>query len=124
MGWAEKLSPTALRRSNSSADRVSSSGTTLVTDNFPVVRVPVLSNTVLRVLASASSALEPLTRTPRRLPAPMPAKKDRGIEITRAQGQEATKNTSARLSHMEIEPIPKRGGRKVRRIAAMIIQGV
>ena len=40
--------------------------------------------------------MEPFTSTPARLAPPMPAKKLRGMEITRAQGQEMTRTVSAR----------------------------
>ena len=68
--------------------------------------------------------LEPLTSTPILELAPMPAKKDRGMEMTRAQGQEATRNTRERPTYMESSPMPSSGGRKASAAAAKMMKGV
>ena len=68
----------------------------VLTSKTPSVRVPVLSNTTCFTLARVSTMLAPLMRMPLRLAPPIPAKKLRGILITRAQGQLMTRKVRAR----------------------------
>lgn len=56
--------------------------------------------------------------------APMPPKNDKGMETTRAQGQEMTRNTKARLSHSAQEAWKRRGGTMPSARAAMTTAGV
>ena len=79
----------------------------------------------------------PFTRMPHLLAPPMPPKKLRGTEITRAQGQEITRKMRARWSQpVQSVPARKAGwaeagssaramvGRRNRAVAAMTTQGV
>ena len=63
--------------------------------NFPSVMVPVLSMTAALILAITSITVPPLKRMPSLEALPMPAKKARGTEMTRAQGQEITRKVRA-----------------------------
>ncbi len=66
----------------------------------------------------------PLTSTPFLEADPIPAKKERGTEITRAHGQDATKKTSERIIHVSNGCCKIKGGRKATAIAHRIIMGV
>ena len=94
MGWVEWRSTCAARCSSSRSS--SFSGWTAVTAKTPSVSVPVLSKTTVRTRESVSRKAEPLTRMPCREAPPMPPKKVRGTLMTSAQGQETTRNISAR----------------------------
>ena len=52
------------------------------------------------------------------------AEKDRGTEITRAQGQDTTRNMRALLSHSVILCLSIKGGIKASSTAAITTQGV
>ena len=70
-------------------------GITLVIKNFPSVSVPVLSNTIVDKLFSASKWLLAFISIPFLDATPMPLKKLNGIDITSAQGQDITKKIKA-----------------------------
>src|SRR5690606_10502089 len=61
----------------------------------PLVTVPVLSITNVFILVIASIKDAPLNRIPFFEAAPKPPKYPKGIEITKAQGQEITKKIKA-----------------------------
>ena len=61
---------------------------------------------------------------PRREAQPIPPKNERGTDITKAQGQELTKNASARSIHSEKFPKLKRGGITANRTARITTTGV
>ena len=94
MGWEEALSARAAYSSSFSSSMVLWCMPS--TSKTPWVRVPVLSKTTQSVLERASRKLEPFTNMPARLAPPMPAKKLRGMLITRAQGQLITRKVKAR----------------------------
>ena len=94
MGWDDALSASAAY-SSSRAFSMRLWWMPL-TSNTPCVSVPVLSNRTMRVFDSVSRKFEPLTSTPALLAPPMPAKNESGMLITSAQGQEMTRNVSAR----------------------------
>lgn len=54
--------------------------------------------------------LEPFTRIPLRDAPPIPPKKDKGTEMTSAQGQEITKNSNARNTHFPKSKEPETSG--------------
>ena len=62
-----------------------------------MVMVPVLSNARALSLARFSIKTVPLIITPVLEMAPIPPKNDKGTDKTRAQGQDTTRNTSARV---------------------------
>ena len=63
--------------------------------NFPLVKVPVLSNMMMEVLDKFSKATEPLMRIPYFDAEPIPAKKVIGTAMTKAHGQEINKMDKA-----------------------------
>ncbi len=94
MGWVERHSAWAASSSSISWETPSARRQP-DTENRPSVRVPVLSKATIWASDRVSRWLPPLTRTPSREARPMPAKKLRGTEITRAQGQEMTRKHRA-----------------------------
>ena len=60
--------------------------------------MPVLSRTTVFTLVMVSKKDAPLKRIPLRDAAPNPPKYPNGIEITKAHGQEITRNIKARYS--------------------------
>ena len=61
---------------------------------------------------------------PSREAPPMPPKKERGTEMTRAQGQETTRKLSARVMESVQEMAVNRGGRNASATAASTTAGV
>ena len=94
MGWWEKLSARAAYSTSSSF--VKWLGITFCTSNTPSVKVPVLSQTTVVTSFKYSKYVVPLTKIPNLEATPIPLKKLRGTEITKAQGQETTKKDKAR----------------------------
>ena len=91
---------------------------------LPFVRVPVLSMATIEHFAKASIDLAPLTRMPFEAP-PIPAKNPRGIDITRAQGQDITRKRSPRYSHfVNCEKPRNKHGTNARRTAQATTTGV
>ena len=100
-----------------------------VTLKIPSVSVPVLSKTTVSVLAKASIKFEPLIRIPSLLAPPIPAKKVRGMLITKAQGQLITRKVRERYSQTVhwgsfLKMICSRGGHRKRARAPQHTIGV
>ena len=94
------------------------------TEKLPSVRVPVLSKTMVEVLANCSSTTPPLMTTPSFAAAPMPEKKLSGTEMTSAHGQEMTRKVSALVSHSAKGWWKKSGGIAASSTAAPMTDGV
>ena len=88
------LSPSAATSNNLSSE-TPPAGFISVTLNSPFVSVPVLSNTMVVISATASKKLLPFTKTPILDAAPIPPKNPSGTEITSAHGQEITRKIHA-----------------------------
>ena len=99
MGWVVKCSTWAARCNSSCSSKPL--GCTASTANSPWVSVPVLSNTTVPRLANVSIYPLPLMSIPLRDAAPMPPKNDSGTLMTKAQGQETTRNINALYNHVE-----------------------
>ena len=87
--------------------------------NLPVVRVPVLSKNMVETRLKASRKLLPLNITPCRASCPIPPKYESGMEITRAHGQDTTRNIRALFSH-SLKDSPKTNGGTAERSNARI----
>ena len=70
-----------------------------ITLNAPLVIVPVLSKAIFVVLASASIDWELFAKIPSFALFQITAKKDKGIEITNAQGQDIIIKVRARYKY-------------------------
>lgn len=68
-----------------------------VTAGTPLVKVPVLSNTIDFTLCAFSSGSEPLMRIPFRAPTPVPTMTAVGVANPKAQGQAIAKTDNAHL---------------------------
>ena len=83
-----------------------------------------MSSTATPTFARFSSEIEPLARMPFREAPPIPPKKERGTEMTSAQGQETTRNISAWWTQGPKGSRRMSGGRKASSAAPMTTAGV
>jgi len=123
MGWLDPLSAAPAMERSSSRLKLPE-GYIPVTLNFPCVSVPVLSKSTAFVRAMVSSTLPPFSSNPLLDAAPIPPKSARGTDMTRAHGQETTRNTRALYPHSRNAPRPARGGIDARRAAKTTTAGV
>ena len=75
-------------------------------ENFPVVRVPVLSNTIFFILANFSNVPPPFNKIPFLAALPIPTITAVGVAKPIAQGQEIT-NTAIALKKASVPEISK-----------------
>src|SRR5450759_2268644 len=97
---------------------------TSVTDGFPIVRVPVLSNAMTFTLLTTSRYLPPLKTVPLRAAFAMAATTATGTDSARPQEQETTNTTSPRSMNGRHAAPKNRGGIVATRIPRRNISGV
>ncbi len=100
-GCSEPNSAVAASRRNSFSSISSFSNTISVTDGFPTVRVPVLSNTIVLTLLAISMCSPPLYKIPFSAPFPAPIINAAGVANPRAQGHAIMMTeTNARIEYV------------------------
>ena len=98
---------TAAAQASNSSRVTPGAGCTSTTTGWFRVRVPVLSKAMARIVPSCSNASPDLMMTPNFDAAPMALITVTGTAIARAQGDAATRTTSARSVHVPGSPIKK-----------------